>query len=89
MELKHHDFFGIRAQKGSEIFSYEVVNIESMKEFAEYRLSIFNVVLFLTFVVFMSFVCFMGLKRKRVRKIGGEVVLEQTDGEQTSMIRLN
>ena len=66
-----------------------MVNIESMKEFAEYRLPLFNVVLFLTFVVFMSFVCFMGLKRKRVRKIGGEVVLEQTDGEQTSMIRLN
>jgi hypothetical protein len=71
MELKHHDFFGIRAQKGNEIFGYEIVNIENMKEYAENRWSIFNVLLFITFALFMSFVCFMGLKRKKIKKIGG------------------
>jgi len=71
MELKHHDFFGIRAQKGNEIYSYTVVNISSMKEFAQLRWSIFYVILFLTFALFMSFVCFMALKKKKVKKIGG------------------
>ena len=75
MELKHHDFFGIRAQKADEIFTYQVVNILMMKEYAEYRLSAFNVLLFITFAVFMSFVCFMALKRKRVRKVGGELII--------------